>query len=220
MANIIVFDDDKDILRIIKHSLEKLGHAVACYEKVTNFDMIKLIQYQLILLDIMMPDIDGFEFCKNIRDKVDCPIIFITSKSSDQDLLKGFAKGADDYIKKPFSIIELRARVEAHLRRENRISKNGFTIGNISFYMESKEVFIREMLINLTKSQYEICEFLALNRGHTFSKSQIYNRIFGFDKDTYENVIVEHIKNIRNKFNQYEETPIVTVWGIGYKWVE
>ncbi len=220
MANIIVFDDDKDIQRIIEHSLEKLGHTVTCYEEVTNFEMIQLLQYQLILLDIMMPDVDGYEFCKRIRDKIDCPIIFITSKNSDQDLLRGLSIGADDYIKKPFSIVELRARVEAHLRRENRIHKHGFTIGNICFNMESKEVYIRDTLINLTKSQYEICEFLAINRGHTFSKSQIYDKVFGFDKDTYESVVVEHIKNIRNKFNQYEETPIVTVWGIGYKWAE
>jgi DNA-binding response OmpR family regulator len=220
MANILVIDDDKELLRIMKDALESQGHCITCFDDARLVNAKQLVEFQLILLDIMLPNINGFEYCSQIRNKVDCPILFITSKNSDQDLLRGLSIGADDYIKKPFSIIELRARVEAHLRREKRIHQNGFTIGNIRFMVETKEVFKDSTQIHFTKSEYEICEFLAMNRDHTFSRGQIYEKIFGFDKDTYENVIVEHIKNIRNKLLQYGEAPIKTVWGIGYKWIE
>lgn len=219
MAHILVIDDDTDLLRIIAHALQSQGHKVMTYTDVTQVKDSELAGYQLILLDIMMPKMDGYEYCHEIRNKVDCPILFITSRSSDEDLVKGLSIGADDYLKKPFSIMELRARVEAHLRRDNRVRRNGFTVGNVRFHMETKEVFIEDVQIPLTKSEYEICEYLALNCGHTYSKGQIYEAVFGFDKDTYDSVIVEHIKNIRNKFSSHGSSPIETVWGIGYKWI-
>lgn len=220
MANILVIDDDTDLLRIIEHALKSQGHEVTTYSDVTQVTDAELVRYQLILLDIMMPKIDGYEYCQKIRNKVDCPILFITSKSGDEDLVKGLSIGADDYVKKPFSIAELRARVEAHLRRDSRVRRNGFAVGDILFHMETKEVFVNDSQVELTKSEYEICEYLALNSGHTYSKSQIYEVVFGFDKDTYDSVIVEHIKNIRNKFSRHGKTPIETVWGIGYKWAK
>lgn len=220
MANVLVIDDDKELLRIIDHALRNQGHNVTAYDDPTLVKNSELIKYSIILLDIMMPKIDGYEYCRNIRSKADCPIIFITSKSSDQDLVKGLSIGADDYIKKPFSIMELRARVDAHIRRESRVRQNGFVIGNFRFNMETKEVFFNDAQINFTKIEYEICEYLAMNHGHTFSKSQVYEEVFGFDKNTYDSVIIEHIKNIRNKLSKYGEVSIKTVWGIGYKWVK
>lgn len=220
MANILVIDDDKELLRIIDHALSNHGHDVTVYDDVELVKDSELTKYSIILLDIMMPKIDGYEYCRKIRSKVDCPILFITSKNSDQDLIKGLSIGADDYIKKPFSIIELRARVDAHLRRESRVHQNGFVIGSFRFNIETKEVFIDDVRINFTKIEYDICEYLAMNNGHTFSKSQVYEAVFGFEKDTYDSVIVEHIKNIRNKVSKYGKIPIETVWGIGYKWVK
>jgi DNA-binding response OmpR family regulator len=135
------------------------------------------------------------------------------------DLVKGFSMGADDFIKKPFSITVLRARVEAHLRREKREKNNAFCISGIRFLMQSKEAIVNSEIIPFTKSEYDICEYLALYHGQIFSKEQIYEAVFGFDKDTFHNVIVEHIKNIRAKLMIYGINPIQTVWGIGYKWV-
>lgn len=218
MASIIVIDDDKDLLRIIKNALESQGHIITCYSNAKDVDTMILNDYQLMILDVMMPELDGFDFCQRVRKKVDYPILFITSKTRDQDLVKGLSIGGDDYIKKPFSILELRARVEVHLRRIRKDIDKVFTVGNCTFHMETKEVFIKDKKVNMTKSEYEISEFLALNCGHNYSKSQIFERVFGFDKDTFDSVIVEHIKNIRRKLLQFEEMPIDTVWGIGYRW--
>lgn len=218
MANILVVDDDKAILDLINNILNKNGHFIKMIdepERVLNED---LNFYDLIILDIMMPAMDGFELCSKIRLGVDCPILFLTAKTDEGDIIRGLGLGADDYLTKPFGINELRARVEAHLRRESRERLNSINIGNIRFSIASKECFILEDKVTLTKSEYEISEFLALHPGMVFSKEQIFESVFGFDKESNLSVIVEHIKNIRAKFLKYDEEPINTVWGVGYKW--
>jgi len=172
----------------------------------------------LMILDIMMPEIDGFQICSKIRAQVDCPILFLTAKTDERDIIKGLGLGADDYLMKPFGINALRARVEAHLRREAREKTHSTCIGNIRFSIASKTCFISEDKVPLTKSEYEISEFLALHHGLVFSKEQIFEAVFGFDRESNLSAIVEHIKNIRAKFFKYGEEPITTVWGVGYKW--
>jgi DNA-binding response OmpR family regulator len=216
---LLVIDDEKAILDLVKNSLEKDGHIVTVCESAADVTINTLKNYDLILLDIMMPDVDGFMFCKKIRGIVDCPILFLTAKVMETDIIYGLGIGADDYITKPFRIGELRARVTAHLRRERREHHN--TLGfeqEIKFDLSSKELFMKGKKVDLTKSEYEICEYLARNRGQVFTREQIYEAVFGFDGNSDNSTIATHIKNIRSKLAGYGVTPINTVWGVGYRW--
>lgn len=216
MARLLVIDDEKAILDLVKNGLEKDGHIVTVCESVADITINTLKDFDLILLDIMMPDVDGFMFCKKIRGIVDCPILFLTAKVMETDIIYGLGIGADDYITKPFRIGELRARVTAHLRRERREHHN--TLGfeqEIKFDLSSKELFIKGKKVDLTKSEYEICEYLARNRGQVFTREQIYDAVFGFDGNSDNSTIATHIKNIRSKLAGYGVTPINTVWGGG-----
>ena len=219
MARLLVIDDEKAILDLVKNSLEKDGHIVTVCKSAADVTINTLKNYDLILLDIMMPDVDGFMFCKKIRGIVDCPILFLTAKVMETDIIYGLGIGADDYITKPFRIGELRARVTAHLRRERREHHN--TLGfeqEIKFDLSSKELFMKGKKVDLTKSEYEICEYLARNRGQVFTREQIYEAVFGFDGNSDNSTIATHIKNIRSKLAGYGVTPINTVWGVGYRW--
>lgn len=217
-AEILVIDDEIEICNLIKNALKKQGHIVTVRNNAIDINEEELIKFDLILLDVMMPGIDGFTLCKNIRDEVDCPIIFITAKTMEEDILEGFSTGGDDYIKKPFSIIELRARVEAHLRRENREKHKILSTNGLKFNLKSKEIYFNDYKIVLTKGEYAICEYLAKHRGQVFSLEQIFIEVYGYEKDSDNSCIREHIKNIRAKITKYIESPIETVWGIGYKW--
>lgn len=220
MSYILAIDDENGILSIIKSALEKEGYVVntACDPKSISKE--EYLKYDLILLDVMMPNIDGFSLCKEIRNLVDCPIIFLTAKTMEEDIVTGLSIGGDDYISKPFGIKELRARVGAHIRRDRREKQNAFSISNVKFNMNGKEIYYNEKAIPFTKSEYSICEYLAINHGQVFSKEGIYERVFGFDKSSDSLAVVEHIKNIRGKFKKIGINPIETVWGIGYKWKE
>lgn len=218
MANILVVDDDKAILDLIENILSKSGHFVKKIENPEKVLSENFDYYSLIILDIMMPGIDGFQLCSRIRAQVDSPILFLTAKTEEADIIKGLGLGADDYLTKPFGVQELRARVDAHLRRDQREKMHSVNIGNVRFSIASRECFVLDNKIPLTKSEYEICEYLALHHGQVFSKEQIFESVFGFEKESNLSAIVEHIKNIRAKFIQFGEEPIKTIWGIGYKW--
>ncbi|WFR56126.1 response regulator transcription factor [Anaerocolumna sp. AGMB13025] len=220
MSVILSVDDDIEIQKLIKKALESQQHTVITYFNSKDLDIKSFSRFDLIILDVMMPNIDGFTLCSMIREVTDCPILFLTARNNEADLITGLSLGADDYICKPFGIGELRARVEAHLRREYREKSNSFQISGLRFAINSKEVYWNNILLPFTKSEYGISEFLALHRGQVFSREQIYQAVFGFDKDSFDNVIVEHIKNIRNKLNVYGISVIDTVWGIGYRWKE
>lgn len=222
MAKILAVDDEPAILEMIESILNKDGHLVT---KVSNplklnLNMEELHRYDLILLDIMMPGMDGFELCKRIRALVDCPILFLTAKTEEKSLVNGLSLGADDYISKPFGVMELRARIHAHLRREHREHSVRMVLGRVCIQISQKKLLIDDKELPLTKAEYEICEFLAKNRGQVFSKEQILEEVFGFDSESNDSTIITHIKNIRAKFADYDYTPIKTVWGIGYKWEE
>lgn len=218
MAYILAIDDEEGILSIIKSALEKEGHNVNTVSSPADISKEQYLKCDLILLDVMMPEIDGFSLCKEIRTLVDCPIIFLTAKTMEQDIVMGLSIGGDDYIAKPFGISELRARVAAHLRREHREKQNAFSISELKFNMAAKEIYYIDEAIPFTKSEYNICEYLATNHGQVFSKERIYENIYGFDGNSDIATIVEHIKNIRNKLKNIGLNPIETVWGIGYKW--
>lgn len=218
MANILAVDDEKAVLALIKNILQKDGHVVTTVQNSDEVLQMQLGKFDLILLDVMMPGIDGFSLCREIRDKVDCPILFLTAKSMENDIVIGLGEGADDYISKPFGAKELRARVNAHLRREGRQRRDVLCLGDIHFDLSGKKISVGNKPIPFTKGEYEICEFLAENRGQVFSKERIYESVFGIDGESDSSAVVEHIKNIRAKFNQFQISTIETVWGIGYKW--
>lgn len=220
MANILVIDDEPAILKLIKNGLRKDGHHITTYESADMVSREHLGQYELVLLDVMMPGTDGFEFCKEIRKLVSCPILFLTAKTQEQDLVYGLALGGDDYITKPFRMAELRARVNAHLRREGREKHTILHSGEARFDLSAKLLYVHETEVPLTKGEYEICEFLARHKGQVFSKEQIYETIFGYDAEgDSATTLAVHIKNIRAKLSALEYSPLETVWGIGYKWV-
>ena len=219
-AKILAVDDEEGILRLLKRALERDGAEVD-----TVSDPMRIMtgevnpdRYDLILLDVMMPGIDGFTLLNGMRDRIDCPVLFLTAKTSEEDLMRGFGLGADDYIRKPFGIGELRARVQAHIRRERREKKHAVTVGNLRFYLREKQIEYGKQEILLTPGEYEICEYLALHRGQVFSREQIYEHVYGYDKDGDESAVTEHVKNIRAKFRKLGLAPVETVWGIGYRW--
>ncbi|AKN30620.1 multidrug ABC transporter [Clostridium carboxidivorans P7] len=218
MAKILVIDDEKDILVLVKNVLAKDGHVITIVDDAKKLSVNEYTKYDLILLDVMMPDIDGFELCKKIRELVDSPILFLTARTMESDIMFGLGIGGDDYITKPFGTGELRARVNAHLRRENREKHNMISVSGMKFNLASKEIIIQDRKVPMTKSEYAICEFLVRNRGQVFTKEQIYEAVYGYERESDSSGIAEHIKNIRAKLLVFELSPIETVWGIGYKW--
>lgn len=218
MIKILAIDDDEQILRLIRNALAKEGYEVTALSDPLGLKELRLEEYQLILLDVMMPGTDGFTLCGEIRDSVDCPILFLTAKTEEADIMKGLGIGGDDYITKPFGIGELRARVSAHLRRERREKKHVISIDGVHFYLKEKKVEYRGTEFTFTKSEYAICEYLAMNHGQVFSKDRIYEHVFGYEKESDNSVITEHVKNIRAKCQRAGLEPIETVWGIGYRW--
>lgn len=218
---ILIADDEEDILTMLKDYFEINDYevfAVSCGE-----DAIKKISVNpdIILLDISMPETDGIEVCKKIRNSVSCPIIFLTARTEENDKITGFGCGADDYVVKPFSFDELGARVKAHLRRENRkfFSHNIKFSNGISVDYNEKCLYIGNTPVYFAKKEFEIIEFLSRNPGQIFDKETIYEKIWGFDSEGDNSVITEHIRRIRSKINYYGINNIIeTVWGVGYKW--
>lgn len=218
MTKILAVDDDEQILKLIRNALEKEGYEVTVQSDPLKLQSQKLTEYQLILLDVMMPGVDGFTLCGEIRGSVDCPILFLTAKTNESDIMKGLGIGGDDYIAKPFGIGELRARVAAHLRRETREKKHVVVVDGVKFWPKEKKVCYGETELKFTKSEYAICEYLAMNHRQVFSKDRIYEHVFGYEKESDNSVITEHVKNIRAKCQKAGFEPIETVWGIGYRW--
>lgn len=218
MSKIIVIDDDTSLLQLMKNTLEN-EHTVTMYNSLVDVSIREINSHDLLILDVMMPQLDGFTFLKEKRREIDIPVLFLTAKNFEQDLIEGFSAGADDYIVKPFSIKELRYRIMAHLRRENRIKNNLIHIGNIFCDFTEKKIYVDETEINMTSTEYEICSLLIRNPNRVFTKDEIYEKIFGYDGvGDAETTIRERIKEIRKKFKAYQEEPIKTVWGVGYQW--
>lgn len=218
MSNILVVDDETAILTMVQRILCKDDHTITTLSDSTLVETLKLNLFDLIILDIMMPQIDGFTLCETIRSRVDCPILFLTAKTEENSLVFGLGTGADDYICKPFGANELRARVKAHLRREQREHFVRLSLAEAHFNLSAKQLTVHKKIVPLTSGEYQICELLARNAGQVFSREQIYEKVFGYDGESNDTTIITHIKNIRMKLEQEGYVPIKTVWGIGYKW--
>lgn len=218
MANILAVDDDRDLCTLLKTALERDGHTVETRCAGADVTAALCRWADCILLDIMMPGEDGFATCARIRALAGCPILFLTARAEETDVLRGLGLGGDDYLTKPFRVAELRARVAAHLRREARVPTRRVRRGAFDFDLASKTLYHGDAALPLTKSEYAICEHLATHAGQVFSKEQIYEAVFGYDGCADDSAVTEHVKNIRAKLKAAGGAPIETVWGIGYKW--
>ncbi|WP_315167842.1 response regulator transcription factor [Metaclostridioides mangenotii] len=219
---ILVIDDEVSIVSLLKDFFELENFIV--YIAYDGENALKKIDINpdIILLDINMPKIDGIEICAKIRNFVSCPILFLTAKVEERDKIKGFAVGGDDYITKPFSLEELNARVKAHLRRVERknVKEKVKFLKDIVINYSDRKAFYRANEINFTKTEFDILEILSMNSGQIFSKENIYEKLWGFNKDGDSSIITEHIRRIRMKFSKYTDDIIIeTVWGVGYKWI-
>lgn len=222
-TKILIADDEADIVSMLRSFFESKGYLVL--SATNGEEALKQAEQRpdIILLDINMPGLDGLEVCERIRDHVSCPILFLTARIEDTDKVKGFAVGGDDYIVKPFSLIELEARVCAHLRRETR---HNFEVqikfsGELTIDYSERCLFFADKRIGLAKKEFEIVELLSQNAGQVFDKERIYERIWGYDSEGDSSVVTEHIRRIRAKIAEYTERAYIeTVWGCGYKWIK
>jgi DNA-binding response OmpR family regulator len=221
-SKILLVDDEADIINLLKDYFEVNGYEVLT--ALNGKEALKQAEKypDLILLDINMPDMDGLKVCRQIRNSVSCPILFLTARVEECDKISGFTAGGDDYIVKPFSIDELGARVSAHLRREERHqakTKVKFA-GELAIDYTSRTVCCKDEQLQLTKKEFDIIELLSMNSGQVFDKEQIYERVWGWDSDGDSSVVAEHIRRIRAKLSAAcDAAYIETVWGVGYKWV-
>lgn len=218
---ILIVDDDKELLRMLTDFFEIRKYSVFTARSGNAALKMAELNPDIILLDVNMPQLDGIEVCRRIRDKVSCPILFLTARADEQDRVNGLLSGGDDYILKPFSLKELEARITAHLKREERHrTKSEYRFqGEFLIDYTKKTVQIGSHCLELTKLEYEIIEFLSMNPGFVFDKERIYENVCGYDAEGDSRVITELIRRIRKKIReQTEKEYIETVWGMGYRW--
>ena len=219
MKRIFFVEDDLSLINGLSFAIKKQGYEIDVARTSLEAEQLWMNgKYDLVILDVSLPDGSGYDICQKIRKVSKVPIMFLTAADEETDIIMGLDIGGDDYITKPFGIGELRARVAAHIRREKREKKHAVYIGEVRFSLREKKVYCRDAEIVLTKAEYAICEFLGLNRGQVFSKERILEHVFGFDGESSDSAITEHVKNIRAKFRKSGINPIETVWGIGYRW--
>ena len=219
---ILVVDDEKLLVKGIKFNLENDGYEVVTgYDGQEAVDIVKGGDIDLIILDVMMPKIDGIEACMRIREFSDVPIIILTAKSEDMDKIMGFEYGADDYVTKPFNILELKARVKALLRRSKgqpvRDSAK-ITVGDVVIDTEKKAATKAGVNVNLTAKEYDLIELLAKNPGRVYSRDNLLNIIWGYDYQGDARTVDVHVRRLREKLedNPAEPAMIKTRWGVGY----
>ena len=217
---LLIVDDEPGIVDIIVSYFSPYYDILTAY---SGNEALKKLSYQpdLILLDINMPEMDGLTVCQKIRSYITCPILFLTARIESSDQIIGFQVGADDYIVKPFDLDELRARIAAHLRREQRRQNRSV----VRFFQEltldysSRTAVIHEQIIPLSKREFDIVELLSLNAGQVFDRERIYELVWGIDGDGNSDTIMEHIRKIRAKLAACTlHSYIDTVWGCGYRW--
>lgn len=226
MTKILIVEDDESIAEIERDYLEVGGiHADIALSGNEGTHMIYTGSYDLIVLDIMLPDMDGFQILKKIRDEVDVPILMVTAKQSDIDIVRGLNLGADDYIVKPFSPTELVARVKSHLARFKRIkdkySTDGSTVINgLDIDPESRVVALYGETVSLTAKEFDVLHFLAAHPNQVFSREHLFDRLWGVEAVGDISTVTVHIRKIREKIESPEEKFIETVWGVGYKFLD
>lgn len=219
MPKILIVDDDVHIRELLKHLLTTEGFEV--YEAVDGLDALKQlenVQVDLVVLDIMMPNMDGWEVCQEIRQFYEIPILMLTAKRETSEKLKGFAMGTDDYLAKPFEPLELLARVKALLKRYQISISQTVQIGRVSLNKKTYEVQIESRHVQLPLKEFELLFLLASYPGKTFTREQLIERIWGYDYEGDERTVDVHIKRLRSRFDRTQVGfNIQTVRGLGYR---
>ncbi|MCR4990741.1 MAG: response regulator transcription factor [Lachnospiraceae bacterium] len=218
---ILVVDDEKIIVKGIKFSLEQDGMEVfTAYDGEEALNAVKNGNFDMMLLDVMLPKMDGFEVCKAVRVFSKVPIIMLTAKSDDMDKITGLENGADDYIVKPFNIMEVKARIKAILRRTGADETEDPVIesGDLKLYKESRRVFASDKEINLTAKEFEVLELLVNNPNKVFSREKLLGMIWGNDYPGDVRTVDVHIRRLREKIEDTPSEPkyVHTKWGVGY----
>jgi DNA-binding response OmpR family regulator len=222
--SILIVDDDKEIASLIEVYLQNEGYTITKAEDgVLALEILKQKQVDLIVLDVMMPKMDGLEFCKQVRKGNQVPILMVSAKVQDMDKILGLMTGADDYLSKPFNPLELNARVKALLRRasyQQPLSENGtIKISTLEIDKQSHKVTANGKEIKLTAIEFEILFLLAKNRGRVFGSEEIFERVWNEPGSGSNKTVMVHISNLRDKMEAAlpGESIIQTVWGVGYK---
>ena len=218
---ILIADDEAMLVDILSAHLEREGYAVTLAKNSQEVLDELGTRPDLILLDINMPGMDGLELCRAIRDAVSCPILFLTARITEQDKIRGFQAGGDDYITKPFSLSELSARIAAHLRRDRRQRRDGQLITSRGLIVDltGRRVLWEGREIRFSRREYEVIEFLVMNQGQIFDRERMYELIWGLDAEGDSKVIKEHIRKIRQKLLEVTGQEFIeTIWGMGYRW--
>lgn len=221
---ILVVDDEKLIVKGIRFSLEQDGMEVDCaYDGEEALEYVHKNQYDLILLDVMLPKLTGFEVCQQIREFSNVPVIMLTAKSEDMDKILGLEYGADDYITKPFNILEVKARIKAIMRRmgaKEKAEKENtvLTVGNMELDRDSRRAFIQNKEVNLTTKEFEVLELLMLNAGKVYGRENLLKLIWGEDYPGDVRTVDVHIRRLREKIEENPSEPkyVQTKWGLGY----
>ena len=226
MYNILVCDDDREIVEAIEIYLSKEGYnVIKAYDGLEAIEILKKEDVQLLLIDVMMPKLDGLRATLKIREKSGIPIIILSAKSEDSDKVIGLDVGADDYITKPFNPLELIARVKSQLRRYTKLGtmagqkSNVYTVGGLEVNDDSKEVTVDGESVKLTPYEYKILLLLVKNQGRVFTIEQIYENVWEEEAIAADNTVAVHIRHIREKIelNPKEPRYLKVVWGVGYK---
>ena len=227
---ILIVEDDEDISMVEEAYLESAGFETKIIAEGTSVGvLLEKEQFDLILLDLMLPGKSGYEICREIRDQIDIPILMVTARTESVDKIRGFGLGADDYIAKPFDPAELVARVHANLRQYERVQKKipkeknddpeEIKIQDLRIFVNSWKVYKGEREIKFPNREFEILKFFAMNPNIVFSKEQIFEKIWGYDYVSDSATVMVHINRIREKIEDDSKNPKIleTVWGAGYR---
>ena len=219
---ILVVDDEKLLVKGMKFNLENEGYQVECaYDGAAAVELARDGRFDLIVLDVMMPEVDGLEACMRIREFSNVPIIMLTAKSEDADKLMGFESGADDYLTKPFNILELKARIRALLRRAGSTGKQQADVlacDHISIDRSARNAYNDGRLVDLTQKEFDLIELLMRNPNRVYSREALLDAIWGYDNSSDIRTVDVHIRRLREKLERAPASPehIMTKWGVGY----
>lgn len=223
--SVLLVDDDEKLVQLLKSYFEKEGFIIyTAYDGVTAIQIVREKNPSIMILDIMLPEMDGWDVCRKIRKDNEVPIIMLTARDEETDRLIGLEIGADDYVTKPFSPKEVVARAKVILRRINRVAvqKTAFHIGDLYIDFEKHQVSKNAELIDITATEFKILELFATHAGRVFTRLQIVEQTQGDSFEGYDRTIDVHIKNLRRKLEENPKEPkyILTVYGVGYKFTE
>lgn len=228
MGRILVVDDEKLIVKGIKFSLEQDGMQVDCaYDGGEALEFAKSTEYDVVLLDVMLPVYDGFEVLSKIREFSQMPVIMLTAKGDDMDKILGLEYGADDYITKPFNILEVKARIKAIMRRSSKgkvekVKSNVITKGSLKIDIDARSVMIDDREINLTAKEFDLLELLVTNPNKVYSREKLLNVVWGYEYPGDVRTVDVHIRRLREKIESNPSDPkyVFTKWGVGYYFKE